>query len=208
MQLSLLSIPDDNLNNVNKVELINIKNFDLIPPLPGVYWITTNAPISHKFNSQRSPKLLSNGHNIIYNGISSNLNGRMREHLLRSEICGRSGISVDLFMLNGEYSHSKVALHLPPKGKKVPTINSSRIKSKDVALNLFLSKEEQEFIVGFTGNTIWFLNGIDIYSEKHKHYEWNVFFISNIGERYRDVIEKEWRVKYGTPQLCSYISGR
>jgi len=77
---------------------------------------------------------------------------------------------------------------------------------EDILNDIFFSKEEKKIIK--KNNTIYFKNGINIFSEKHKNYKWTVYYLEIDNHNIRDYIEIEWRKKYGVPQLCSYSIGR
>lgn len=55
---------------------------------------------------------------------------------------------------------------------------------------------------------IYFKNGINVLSNKHKKYNWQIYFLEIENHNIRDYIEIEWRKKNGVPILCSYMSGR
>ncbi len=216
-----IKIPNEKLANVESIVIKKPEDFDDIPNSKGVYWIWTNEPVKHILhapnkNNGKLPKKIKisiDGNKvegeIIYNGIAqSDIRGRIRNrHLLAEKDNGISGISIDIF--DGKvFSHKKKVFSMDGKGK-VPYIDSERIKTKEAALKLFLSQDEKKFIKETSEERIYFRNGINIFEPKHKEYTFIVFFIANLkSESYISFVEKKWRIKYGSPRLCSYLSGR
>ena len=220
-----VKIPNSRLNKVNFITLKKKEDLDKIPNGGGCYWIWTNEPIKHVLHKHKLPRKINNGE-IIYNGIAKDdVKGRILHHLFGEENAGWSGISVDIY--KGEtISHRKKAM--AEKGK-VPYIisketakrkNSKKgikkgdkilvplpIRTKELLLKLFLSEEEKEYITASSAKIFYFRNGIDITEEKHKNYEFKVYFITGLSSLYLEYIEKEWR-KNGLPRLCSYSTGR
>jgi hypothetical protein len=210
-------IPNDKLLQCKKIELKNINDFDLIPNNAGLYWISTNEPINHCFNSGiRFPSKINDNINIIYNGSCENIKLRIKEHLLRKNINGssgsQSGISIDIIDFdnfdNNSVSHIK---SLWNKNKKIPKYilneNIHKIINKeDIINNIYFSDKEKEFIIN--NDVIYFKNGIDLFSSKHINYNYYIHYLTINNHNIRDYIEIEWRKNYGTPILCSYVSGR
>lgn len=211
-----IPIPCENLKICNNIELKNIFDFNALTNKSGIYWIVSNAPINHCFNSGvRCPNKNTEDMRIIYNGSAINIRKRIKEHLLRSdEKCGsgsQSGISIDILldtMDNDKISHIKC---LWGNKKKIPKICKNNeiiniIDKDELTEILYLTKKEKNYIK--KTKTIYFKNGINILSNKHKKYSWIVYFLEINNHNIRDYIEIEWRKKYGVPILCSYTSGR
>jgi len=219
-------IPSYNLDNVDCISVSNENDIAHIPSKGGCYWIWTNEPVFHYLHKNSIPESFDNG-DVIYNGIAKdNINWRIKNHLLCSTNPGWSGISLDL--LGSEYqSHRKKCCSL--KGK-VPFIISTkvanrkntkkgikkgdsvsfyeRVTHKEKLLKLNFSDAEKQMIRETNSNTYYFKNGINITDEKHRGYEFRVYFIVDISIPFIDYIEKEWRRQYGLPKLCSYSEGR
>ena len=206
-----ISIPCERLLICKKICIENQDNFDLIPNKSGLYWITTNEPINHCLNSGlKCPNNIDNDYKIIYNGSTGDIRSRIKEHLFRSDDKGgsgtQSGISIDILHNiddNKKISHIKC---LWGENKKTPKyfkdVKITKMDNKEDILNdIFFSKEEKKIIK--KNNTIYFKNGINIFSEKHKNYKWTVYYLEIDNHNIRDYIEIEWRKKYGVPQLCS-----
>ncbi len=80
---------------------------------------------------------------------------------------------------------------------------------EDVLDGIHLSEEEQEFIrVQPEDEDLYFCNGINVRSAKHAPYDWYFAYCVCTPITIRAEMEKEWRARYGTPQLCSYMEGR
>jgi hypothetical protein len=215
--IHLISLPCEKLLICKKILIEKLSDFDLITNKPGLYWITTNEPINHCLNSGvNCLKNINNDTKIIYNGSSCNIRSRIKEHLYRSdEKCGegtQSGISIDI--LNKNFDDNKKISHIKclwDKNKKTPKyFKEGKIKKinnkNDIINDIYFSKEEINIIKN--KNVIYFKNGINIFDDKHKNFNWIVYYLEIDNHNIRDYIEIEWRKKYGIPQLCSYISGR
>lgn len=224
-----VKIPNRKLCNVD-VAVVKIKaDLDSIPEKSGgCYWIWTNEPVNHSLHKNPTPKKFSGGE-IIYNGIAKdNVRGRIEKHLFGSVDEGWSAISLDLHM-GKTISHRKKAFSRKGVGK-VPFINKEfiakkantkkgiskgdillqkiKVRNKENLLHLHLSNEEREFACSSKKGVIYFRNGINLEDEKHKNFEFKVYYIAELSTLYLEFIEKEWRKKFGLPKLCSYISGR
>jgi len=207
----------DNIDNIWEANSDNLKEFDLIPKDPGCYWILTDAPIKHCLNSAEN--LINNNDTslkIIYNGVSSNLRERSKEHLFRTDEKGKggsmSGISVDIIIDNNNIKNHIKLLYSDEKKLKLPKICINNtftcIKEKNnICDTLYLSEEEKEYINN-TDINIYFKNGIDIRQDKHKKYKWLFVYMIIKNHSIRDYIEITWRKRYGIPILCSYSQGR
>jgi len=106
------------LIKANKYLIMNEKNLNSIPNLPGNYWILTTEPIKHSLNpdfNHRPNKLLHNGteYYIIYNGQGDTIRTRINAHLYRPKTKGlgdMSGISIDItnkYKQGENISHNK-----------------------------------------------------------------------------------------------------
>ena len=214
-KLMTINIPDDKLRGTSFLKIYNEEQLKYIPTKAGNYWIVTNEPINHCFNSSTSvPTNDDFGHMVVYNGVSSNLRSRMKEHLLREEklsIPGtQSGISVDILTTHTQGSHVKYLLS-EEQTKKVPKIIVNNKKTKiiskqDILSNIYLTEDEEEFIK--SNSNVLYRNGINITEKKHTRFNWYFFYTENENHSIRDYIETKWRERYGVPHLCSYSVGR
>lgn len=212
-----ISLPCEKLLICKKIVIKKSDDFDLISNKPGLYWITTNEPINHCLNSGLNCLTnINDDSKIIYNGSSGDIRSRIKEHLYRSDEKGgegtQSGISIDI--LNKNFEDNKKISHVKclwGENKKTPKyFKDGKIKKindkNDIINEIYFSKEEKNIIK--KNNVIYFKNGINIFSEKHKKYNWTIYYLEIDNHNIRDYIEIEWRKKYGVPQLCSYTSGR
>ena len=200
-----LEIPNELLVGVEFVSLKKEDDLTKIPKKGGCYWIWTNEKINHSFHKHDLPKKVKYGE-IIYNGISKDdIRGRIRKHLFGKVNEGLSAISVDLLLFEYKGSHRKVALS--DKGNTA-YLNNRRIRTKNEALNLNLSIDENIFVRN-SDHPIHFRNGINITEKKHKDFSFKVYFLSNLrSNSYGDIVEKKWREKNHLPRLCTYKKGR
>ena len=213
----VIPTPCENLKICKNIQINNESDFNTIPNKSGLYWIMTNEPINHCLNSGiNCPNKNNANMRIIYNGSTDNLRGRLKEHLLRSDVKGgsgtQSGISIDILLNNLEeeqkISHIKC---LWGEKKKTPKFFKDekiiKLSDKDdLITNMYLNEQEKEYIEN--NDIIYFKNGINVLSEKHKKYKWQIYFLEIENHNMRDYIEIEWRKKNGVPILCSYTSGR
>lgn len=209
-----IDIPDETVSTIPHICVKTESDIVSIPHVGGNYWILTNEPISHCFHSgNRNVPIVQNGLRVVYNGVTTNLQNRAREHLLRPDTKGgggsQSGISVDLLCLpQNNTSHIKCAWSSTGK-RKVPKVfvNNSYVPltKKDDLFSTF-SEEEKEFAL--TSDTLYFKNGIHVSSPKHSPYEWIFAYAPISVPNVRDYVENAWRDAYGVPVLCSYLSGR
>lgn len=221
-----IKIPNGNLDDVAFIVVKEISDFEKIPTGGGCYWIWTNEPVYHTLHKNPTPKPFEGGE-IIYNGIAKDdVIGRIKHHLLGAIDAGWSGISLDIYF-GDTISHRKKALS--EKGKvpyilekaivkrAIPTKKLKRgdeierlkpIRTKEDFLHIYLSEKEREQILQESIDKIHFRNGINIFDEKHKVFEFRVYFITGISPLYLDFIEKKWRKDFNLPKLCSYSSGR
>ncbi len=198
-----VEIPNEQLEDVDFKLLKNNEDINSIPSGGGCYWIWTNEPVKHSLHKHKTPKSF-NGGEIIYNGIAKDdVKARVFHHLFGFEDAGWSGISLDIYTKDS-VSHRKKACS--PNGK-VPYINNIPIKSKTQLLELNLSKKEKNYIKNNDSNVFHFRNGINITDNKHKNYNFIVYYITGLTSLYLEYIEKQWR-EFGLPKLCSYSSGR
>lgn len=210
--LNKIVIPDEELSDVEYVKLTSEQDLNEISEIGGCYWIWTNEPIVHTMHKHPLPKRFENGE-VIYNGIAKdNLKGRIKAHLFSSLQDTWSGISVDIYTDTDTTSHRKKACS-STKNAKVPYLLEDKdyrpIKDKETLKSLYLSKVERDFIetVDTSNSQIFFRNGINITEDKHKDYEFRVYFLTGLNPHYMEYIEAKWR-NFGMPRLCSYISGR
>jgi len=219
-------IPDGELNDVRLIIPKSKEDFEQIPESGGCYWIWTNEPVLHSLHKNITPPLFNEGE-IIYNGIAKDdVRGRVIHHLFGDVEAGWSGISLDLYFGDTK-SHRKKAFS---SSGKVPYIQEDYIRRKGSAkhgfkkgdmtkkyipiknkkdvLKIYLDDTEKEAVQNAESDNFFFRNGINIADEKHKNYEFRVYFITGLSSLYLDFIEKKWREEYGLPKLCSYSSGR
>jgi len=221
-----IKIPNSILNKVSFIRLHNVSDLTQIPSNGGCYWIWTNEPVKHSLHKNINPKPFDGGE-IIYNGIAKDdVRKRIRNHLFGIIDAGWSAISLDIYS-GMTVSHRKKAL----SGKgKVPYIkidsfakrsNKKKgilkdspieiykpIREKKDLLSIYLSSKEKRIISTYDFDTIYFRNGININDPKHKKFEFRAYYITGLESLYLDYIEKQWRVNYGLPKLCSYSAGR
>jgi hypothetical protein len=209
-----IDIPDETVSSIPRICVKNESDVACIPPVAGNYWILTNEPILHCFHSgNRNVPPFQNGLRVVYNGVTTNLQNRAREHLLRLDEKGgggsQSGISVDLLRVpEGNPSHVKCAWSSTGK-RKLPKLfvhNSYVPLTKKEDLFGTFSDEEKEFAL--TSNTLYFKNGIHVSSRKHSPYAWIFAYAPISVPNVRDYVENAWRDAHGVPILCSYLSGR
>ncbi len=189
---------------------------DSIPKGAGCYWIWTNEPVRHCLNAggRVPPKIRNGKYTVVYNGVSSNLQQRARDHLDRaSGLFGEmSGISVDLLLQQptaAKSSHAKCAWACA--GKKLPKIQvdgkyRAPATKDELAATMHLSREERAYLQ--ENNTAYFKNGIQAGDPKHRGYEWYFSYVECQDARARTYIEHSWREDNGVPVLCSYVTGR
>ena len=219
-------IPDKKLSKLTHVTLRTMNDLKQIPNERGCYWIMTNEPINHCFNSgNHCPGVLSDGFSVVYNGVAAEMRGRAKQHLLRQGLKGSfgsaSGISVDLlketdvkkgvskshvkWMWQNTHAAKKRKLPKILKGNQYCQIQ--RDTSKQEILNtLNLSQTEKEMAT--KREELIFKNGIDVTDEKHAVYTWKFVFVPISDHGLRDCVERKWRNEYGVPILCTYKDGR
>jgi len=222
-------IPDNELISLTHVTMRTMDDLKQIPNENGCYWIMTNEPINHCFNSgNHCPGVLSDGFSVVYNGVAAQMRGRAKQHLLRQGSRGSfgstSGISVDL-LKETEVKKGVSKSHVKwmwqdtdaakkrklPKILKGPSTNkyyqNQRDASKQEIMNtLNLSQSEKEMAAD--REELIFKNGIDVTDEKHAVYTWKFVFVPISNQGLRDCVERNWRIKYGVPILCTYKDGR
>lgn len=212
-----ISLPCEKLLICKKIAIDKLDDFNSISNKPGLYWITSNEPINHCLNSGLYCLTnINDDSKIIYNGSSGDIRSRIKEHLYRIDEKGgegsQSGISIDI--LNKNFDDNKKISHIKclyGENKKTPKyFKEGKIKKinnkNDIINDIYFSKEEINIIK--SKDVIYFKNGINIFDNKHKKFNWVVYYLEIDNHNIRDYIEIEWRKKYGVPQLCSYISGR
>jgi hypothetical protein len=211
-----IQIPCNKLFICKKILIKNETDINKLSNKSGLYWIVSNEPINHCFNSgNKIPENINNENKIIYNGTTCNIKTRIKEHILRNDEKGgngtQSGISIDIIddcFINKKVSHIKC---LYGKNKKIPKyLKDNEVKKinnkSDIINNIYFSNNEKEIIK--KNDIIYFKNGINIFSNKHKNYNWIIYYLEIDNHNIRDYIEIEWRKKYGIPILCSYSIGR
>jgi len=220
-------IPNASLDDVDYISTKNLDDFNQIPNEGGCYWIWTNEPVLHSLHKHPTPKPFNDGE-IIYNGIAKDdVRGRVVHHLLGHVDAGWSGISLDIYF-GDTVSHRKKAFSEKgkvPYIKEIVTLKRAitaknlksgdkierlkPIRSKEDFLQIFLSEEEKELLTNAEYDKIFFRNGININENKHKNYEFRVYYITGLSSLYLEFIEKKWREDNNwLPKLCSYSSGR
>lgn len=211
-----ITIPCEKLKICKSIEVHSDIDFNTIPNVSGLYWIMTNEPIIHCLNSGLNCPYINNANmRIIYNGTTDNLRARLKDHLLRSDDKGgsgtQSGISIDVLLNKLEYNKISHIKCLWGEKKKTPKILKDekfvKLTNKEELISqMYLTEHEKEYIKN--NDTIYFKNGINVLSDKHKKYKWHIYFLEIENHNIRDYIEIEWRKKNGVPILCSYTSGR
>jgi hypothetical protein len=198
-----VEIPNNTLANVDFTLVKNCNDLNSIPSGGGCYWIWANEPVKHSLHKHKNPNSFEGGE-IIYNGIAKeDVKGRIYHHLFGFEDARWSGISLDIYT-NKSVSHRKKACS---QLGKVPYLDSKPIRNKEQLLQLHLSKNERDYILSNELDVYFFRNGINITDDKHKVYDFKVFYITGLTSLYLEHIEKQWR-EFGLPKLCSYSSGR
>lgn len=214
-----VEVPALTLEGLNFKTIKYVDDTIEIPSGGGNYWILTNEPVRHCFNSGKSyPAQFNHAgvfYNIVYNGVSSTLKSRVKEHLLRSDMSGQSGshsgISVDIQMqpCGKEPSHVKYLLH-ENQQKKLPKFlnvtQHTRLSKAEILNMAAFTCQENQYISNNTN--IHFKNGINVQDTKHTPYNWIFAWCEIDNHNIRDYIETEWRLQHGVPILCSYTSGR
>lgn len=209
-----IQIPDASLHGLPSVRIESEENVVNIPNVEGNYWILTDEPVNHCLHSGKScPTKLDNGLTVVYNGVSSCLRDRSKEHLLREDSKGgfgaQSGISLDI--LKDDPSGKSHAKCMWAPKKKLPKVLIGGTYKKPSSKNevigyLNLSEEEKEY--ANSTDELYFKNGINVMDAKHKPYQWIFVFAAIPEHSIRDFVENEWRKMNGVPVLCSYTSGR
>ena len=211
-ELLILKTPNYKLHFCECIKLTKESDFEKIPKNKGgIYFITTNENIHHSFHNKNKkfPKMYDD-FTIIYNGTSSDLYSRAKNHLFRDKNKGMSGISVDILTTKEQVeSHTKCCFSSNKK-KKTPFIieTETRISEFNQCYKLNTSENEQKFLSENKNKIIYFRNGINVLSEKHINFEWNFYYLIIKSHSVRDIVETNWRKKYGTPILCTYHEGR
>jgi len=206
-----LKIPDISLSDVPSVLITKETDLNQIPEKEGgCYWIWTDESVNHKLHKNKIPSKI-NGGRIIYNGIAKDdVRGRVKHHLFGEIGQGWSGISMDLLFDNPK-SHAKLAMTTQKESRKKVAflLDNRKINNKILLLELSLAENEKAFVEKTKNDEIYFRNGINVTEKKHRGHKFVVYYITGLKSMtYLEFIEKAWRQKYHTPQLCSYISGR
>jgi hypothetical protein len=221
--------PDNELSSLTHVTMRTMDDLKQIPDENGCYWIITNEPVNHCFNNgAHCPKVLSDGFTVVYNGVAAQMRSRAKQHLLRQGSRGSfgstSGISIDLLKeteVNNGVSKSHVKWMWQGTGaakkRKLPKIlkgpptnkyyqNQRDASKQEIMDTLNLSQSEKEMAAD--REELIFKNGIDVTDEKHAGYTWKFVFVPISNQGLRDCVERNWRIKYGVPILCTYKDGR
>lgn len=199
---------------LKQVEYATRQEIVRIPQSGGCYWIWANEPVWHTLHKNATPKPFSGGE-VIYNGIAKDdVCGRVLNHLMGEIDAGWSGISLDIHF-GQTISHRKKAMSMEGKVPFIKYIDESGvekykpIRNREDLLKLYLSKSERQAVLSRAHlDREYFRNGININDSKHKKFKFRVYYIIGLSSLYLEFIEKEWRVNYGLPKLCSYSSGR
>lgn len=214
----LMAVCFHNINNSKDAKLMS----NGIPKKPGCYWIATDEPCVHSFNGQHTGiRKTHDGLNILYNGVTTDLNKRSKDHLLRKDTSGGfgsvSGISVDIldyYPIPGQsekpkthvkhaYTKDKKKLPKVLNGEKYETVDTKEKFLKHMVSTTFYEKK-----IVMKNDTSYFKNGIDVCDRKHQKYRWVFIFTPIDNDIIRSYIEVMWRQESGVPPLASYISGR
>jgi hypothetical protein len=205
-----VKIPNESLRHV---DYATRKEIERIPNSGGCYWIWTNEPVPHTLHKNITPEPFGGGE-IIYNGIAKDdVRGRVLNHLMGEIDAGWSGISLDIHF-GQTISHRKKAISTTGKVPFLRDVDEGGaekfmpIRERRDLLKLYLSRSEKQSLLRARSNRVYFRNGININDSKHKIFRFRVYYIIGLSSLYLEFIEKEWRVKYGLPKLCSYSSGR
>eukprot|EP00798_Chlamydomonas_sp_ICE-L_P019551 gene19551-26233_t len=203
--------PSAQLSGLKFVDVKHLSDVKTLPRAQGNYWIATNEPINHSFHpgvAYSFPKRLKHHcMEIVYNGIASNLQKRIQQHLVRTGkgSHGMSGIWVDVLMEPyANISHTKLAWH-PDKGGAVYCCEGARICN---ASQLCTSAKENKWLSSHKNVPIYFRNGIDVTDYKHKKFEWRIYYVACPNKFLNDIVEKLWRRSHGLPRLCTYSEAR
>ena len=200
-------VPAEDLSGLPYIVCKTEEDLCKLPKDNCAYWIATNEPVEHSMHRSPFPKKMKDDFEIIYNGVAGSLQGRMKNHLLREECAGQSGISVDIFTNpQNPGSHVKKAFSTNPRAKVI-LVGGARVSNKQDLLKMNLSQEEEEWITQSSGKDIFLWNGINVSWPKHVNYEWRVYYYQ-CDHLVSSFIEIKWREHHGYPKLISYKSGR
>lgn len=220
--------PDPDLRNLPSVCFRGVTTLQearelakAIPKGGGCYWIATDEPCTHSFNGQHSeePLRTADGLQILYNGVTTGLSKRFRDHLLRTDAAGGfgsvSGISVDILDYVAEQCR-KPATHVKhaytEDKKKLPKVFTGKtyepIEDKVHFLKYMGAATFYERKIVTRSNTSYFKNGINVCDRKHQKHSWVFLYAPLDNDFVRSYVEITWRQRNGVPPLASYISGR
>lgn len=214
--IHIIQIPDERLMGISSIRIQSMNDIERIPiKTPGIYWISTNEPITHCLNKGiHVPVVMDDNFQIVYNGSCCDLRERAKKHLLRvNGVYGTmSGISVDILQSQPtkKSSHAK-CLWSNGKNKKIPKLLKSGKYNKphnkeEIMSSVHLSSDEKHYLS--TTDEIFFKNGIHVDDDKHRPYKWIFHYAPIMNHSIRDYVEIEWRKSHGVPILCSYSEGR
>lgn len=211
-----IEIPSKHLSELTSVHVRTLDDLRSIPATSGNYWILTNEPINHCFHAGKHvPEAirdeLRDDFFVVYNGTTSSLRSRTKQHLLRTQggFGSQSGISVDMLKHPvGEISHVK---YIWGEHRKLPKIiiegEYRKPPNKEAIVSRLYLTEEERTLCNET-DELYFKNGINVQDEKHIPFQWIFVYMPIEVHEIRDYIEREWRKLYGIPCLCSYSIGR
>ena len=115
-----------------------------------------------------------------------------------------SAMSVDIFMKEVNSTHGIKSI---VNGKGSFYIDGKKIETKEDILSICDTNEEKEFVKNHDISELYFDNGINIFSEKHRHHEWKLYYIP--GMKYiPQIIERIWIEEKGIAALSTYSKGR
>ncbi len=216
-----IEIPSISLEGVSSVQINQrvrgrgAQPVEGIPKTAGCYWVYTDEPVNHCLNAaKKNPSRMDSGCVVVYNGVTTNLQSRAKEHLLReSGLYGEmSGLGVDLICeapKEGRSSHAKCAW--APSSRKLPKvlIDGAYVRPRtkdDVLKSLHLSAAERKYLE--ENDVVCFKNGINAREPKHMRFKWYFGWVECPDDNLRGYIERKWRETHGVPVLCSYTAGR
>jgi hypothetical protein len=201
--------PTRHLTGLKHVDVKGPTDIKSLPVTQGNYWIATNECIEHSFHPGTThpfPKKLRNGLQVVYNGIASDIQSRIKQHLCRQTSKGMSGISLDLLLeADATLSHTKLAFH-PTRGG----IHSAdgKLQHSSQLCSLPFSAKEKRWLHRNKDSAVYFKNGIDVADYKHRKHQWRVYYVECPNKFVNDIVEKQWRRANGLPRLCTYSEAR
>ena len=209
-RVTIVRPPSRTLVGLKHVDIKCVLDHKSLPETQGNYWIATDEVICHLFHPGKInvPRPLKNKMNIVYNGITTDIRGRIMQHLLRKGGKGMSGIYVDLLRRDEAecISHTKLAWHQQQGKRGIYTDDGERLQSPR---QLHMSCAERRWVSKARRHQpIYFKNGIDVGEHKHRGHVWRVYYMECPNKFVNDIVEKQWRRLYGLPRLCTYSEAR